>query len=56
MYFKIPALFYSGFYYSTIMIEDSLSDWDSNPTITTIESAALPMNNLQFPTITICPG
>ena len=34
----------------------SIIGWKENPVITTIESAAYPMDNLQFPTVTICPG
>ena len=30
--------------------------WQENPVITTIESAAYSMDNLDFPTVTICPG
>ena len=38
------------------MIHQSVSVWNENPVITTIESAAYPMKNIQFPTITICQG
>jgi hypothetical protein len=38
------------------MIHQSVSGWNDNPVITTIESAAYPMKNIQFPTVTICQG
>ena len=32
-----------------------MNDWDWNPTITTIESTSVPITELQFPSITVCP-
>ncbi len=40
----------------SVLIQASVLGWQENPVITTIESAAYPMDNLQFPTVTICPG
>ena len=31
------------------------SEWEENPTITTIESVTSPIEDLMFPTITLCP-
>ena len=32
-----------------------VSEWEENPTITTIESVTSPIEDLMFPTITLCP-
>jgi len=45
-----------GFYFAISNIKASLQSWDENPVLTTIDSASVPIKNLQFPTITICPG
>ena len=29
-------------------------DWNENPTITSLDSIAAPINDIQFPTITVC--
>ena len=33
----------------------SFSDWEENPAITTIESVTSPIEDLMFPTVTLCP-
>ena len=33
----------------------NFSEWEENPTITTIESVTSPIEDLMFPTITLCP-
>ncbi len=38
-----------------LMIANMLEDWDSNPTITTLDSIAVPIREVPFPTVTICP-
>ena len=40
--------------FSGIFIHDSLSDWEENPVITTMDSIAAPVNDIQFPTVTVC--
>ena len=30
-------------------------DWDDNPVITTMDSIAAPIKNIQRPTVTVCP-
>jgi hypothetical protein len=51
--FFLPS---TGFYFAVTNIQASLQSWDENPVITTIDSASVPIKNVQFPTITICPG
>jgi hypothetical protein len=46
----------TGFYFAVTNIQASLQSWDENPVITTIDSASVPIKNVQFPTITICSG
>ena len=36
------------------MLEQSLEDWSESPVITTLDSIASPIHNVQFPTVTIC--
>ena len=38
------------------MILYSLSDWEENQTVTTLDSIAAPIKLVQFPTVTICPN
>merc|ERR1712051_501497 len=37
------------------LIIESLNDWESNQTITTLESIATRIQEVQFPTVTVCP-
>ena len=37
------------------MMMKLLNEWRTNPIITTIESAALPVSKIPFPTVTVCP-
>ncbi len=37
------------------MIANMIQDWDENPTITTLDSIAAPIQNIPFPTVTVCP-
>jgi hypothetical protein len=52
---KIHSISHAGSPY-LFKNQASVLGWRENPVITTIESAAYPMDNLQFPTVTICPG
>ena len=40
----------SGFF-----IKNAFMDWDDNPVITTMDSIAAPIKNIQRPTVTVCP-
>ena len=45
-----------GFAIAGNLIHESVLDWDSRQTITTLESIATPLyNNVPFPTVTVCP-
>ena len=46
----------AGFYFAGINIKQALDDWEQTPIMTSIESTALPINQIQFPTVTICQG
>ena len=45
----------TGFSIAGYMIYNSLVDWDANQTITTLDSIATPIQEVQFPTVTVCP-
>jgi hypothetical protein len=45
----------TGFSMAGFLIIESLNDWDSNQTITTLDSIATPIQEVQFPTVTVCP-
>ena len=45
----------TGFSIAGYMIYNSLIDWETNQTITTLESIATPIQTVQFPTVTVCP-
>ena len=49
------AIIVTGFSIAGYMIHISLIDWEDNQTITTLESIATPIQNAQFPTVTVCP-
>lgn len=36
------------------MIRSALIDWSESPVITSLESISSPIDNIQFPTITVC--
>ena len=36
-------------------ISDSFADWEEDPIVTTMDSIAAPIRELQFPTVTVCP-
>ncbi len=44
-----------GFSVAGTMVTNLLLDWDSNQTITTLDSIAVPVTEAQFPTVTVCP-
>ena len=43
-----------GFLASGIFIQSSFTEWDEDPVITTMDSIAAPIKDLQFPTLTAC--
>ena len=45
----------TGFISFGLQINTSLIEWDSNPTLTTLETIAAPISQVQFPTVTVCP-
>ena len=45
----------AGFSIAGWMIFSSVVDWETNQTITTLESIATPIQKVQFPTVTVCP-
>ena len=42
------------FHYSVYSTFTTYTDWQDNPTITTINTTAYPIKNVEFPAITIC--
>ena len=36
------------------MINSAFDDWSDHPTITTLDSIAAPIEDIQFPTVTVC--
>ena len=45
----------AGFSMAGYLIIESLNDWESNQTITTLDSIATRIQEVQFPTVTVCP-
>ena len=43
-----------GFSAAGYLIYNSMLDWEDNQTITTLESIANPIQDVQFPTVTVC--
>ncbi len=37
------------------MIHNAFQDWSDNPVITTLDSITVPIREIQFPTVTVCP-
>ena len=55
---SITRLFWSiivivGFSLAVIFLHGQITDWDENQTITTLESIATPIQQVQFPTVTV---
>ena len=44
----------AGFVSSGYLLNTSFSDWSEAPVITTLDSIAAPIRDLQFPTVTVC--
>ena len=47
-------IFLLGFLASSIIIKDAFTDWDNNPVITTMDSIAASIEDIQRPTVTVC--
>ena len=45
----------AGFALAGILISDSFVDWGKHQSITTLESISSPIQEIQFPTVTVCP-
>ena len=43
-----------GFGTSAFMISTAFEEWANDPTITTLETIAAPISDVQFPTVTVC--
>ena len=44
----------TGFLTSGWMIKEAFTEWSENPVVTTMDSIAAPITNIQFPTVTLC--
>ena len=51
--FKLLSIF-TGLTICGCIIHSAILDWNENPTITSLDSIAAPINDIQFPTITVC--
>ena len=43
-----------GFGTSAFMINTAFEGWADDPTITTLDTIAAPISDVQFPTVTVC--
>lgn len=44
-----------GFVACGYMIQRALQDWANNPVLTTLDTIVAPIEDIQFPTVTVCP-
>ena len=44
----------SSFYFSTWYTYETYIDWQANPTITVVNTTSYPIENVEYPAITIC--
>ena len=44
----------AGFTIAGVLVVDSVDDWNKRQTITTLDSIATPIQEVQFPTVTVC--
>ena len=42
-----------GFSLAVVFLHGQITDWEENQTITTLESIATPIQQVQFPTVTV---
>ena len=45
----------SGFAFSGLFIHHALDDWSASQVVTTLDSIAAPIEEVDFPTVTVCP-
>ena len=45
-----------AFIFAGKMISYTFNDWEEHQTITTLDSIAVPIEEVQFPTVTVCPN
>ena len=50
------AIVILGFLFGGMVVNDAFSDWAENPIITTIDTFSYPVQNIQYPTVTVCYG
>ena len=43
-----------GYYLSANIVKSAIDDWNKNPVITSLDSIATPIDDVQFPTVTVC--
>ena len=43
-----------GFFTSGFLVYEAFEEWQKNPVLTTLDTIAAPINEIQFPTVTIC--
>ena len=43
-----------GYYLSANIVRSAINDWNKNPVITSLDSIATPIEDVQFPTVTVC--
>ena len=46
----------AAFIYAMTIINSSYLQWETDQTVTTLESIAAPISKVQFPTVTVCPN
>ena len=42
-------------YFATYQVSNLYSDWQENPVVTTLDTVAYPIDEIDFPAVTICP-
>ena len=45
----------AGFVACGCMVYRSINDWRENPVLTTLDTIVAPIEDIQFPTVTVCP-
>ena len=43
-----------GYYLAANIVKSAIDDWSKNPVITSLDSIATPIEDVQFPTVTVC--
>ena len=50
------TIVFLGFLFGGMVVNDAFIDWSENPMITTIDTFSYPVQNIQYPTLTVCYG